>query len=530
MTEMQRLNDIDEISRRSAERAEAERHQYAPESDAEARKKPGNGECPKTETSFSSKEILDALARNEDGDAALFIRLHQGRLVYDHAAGEWYTWARHHWELDKTEQALAGVSDIADLYLAEMKHQALIRGEAEKAGQTKAADTAKNLETLLARRVRDLRTIRRKQAVLHLARAGSNTLGITGEEWDRDPWLLGVTNGIINLKTGEFRPGTPKDFIKTAAPTKWEGSDAPAPKWERLLSDIFGGTEELISFMQRLLGYGITGRSDHHIFIILYGEGRNGKGTLLETIRAVLGDYAMKTESELLLQQKFARHASAPNSGILSLQGRRIVWASETSDGERLSAGRLKELVGGDTLSGRPVFGKHHIQFTPSHLLLLITNSKPKAPPGDYALWQRVRLIPFQQAFVDNPTAPNEHTADIYLGDKLKAEASGILSWLVRGCLTWQREGLNPPDSVKAATEDYRKDEDILGHFIDERCVLGDSFTVRAKIFYEEYRGWASENGLGEFSGVRFGKEMKKRFGFSSDNKGIFYMGIGVEG
>jgi len=530
MAEQQRVNDIDKISRLSTERAETERQQYATKPWLNPSKELGDGASPSTRPSFSSKEILDALARNEDGDAALFIRLQQGRLVYDHAAAEWYTWAGHHWKLDKTEQALAGVSDIADIYVSEMGRQAWVRAGAEKAGQTKAADMAKNFETSLARRVRDLRTIRRKRAVLHLARAGSNTLGITGEEWDRNPWLLGVTNGVINLKTGQFRPGTPEDFIKTAAPTKWEGLDAPAPTWERLLSDIFGNTQDLISFMQRLLGYGITGRSDHHIFIILHGEGRNGKGTLLETIRTVLGEYAMKTESELLLQQKLARNASAPNSAILSLQGRRIVWASETSDGERLSAGRLKELVGGDTLSGRPVFGKHHIQFTPSHLLLLITNSKPKAPAGDYALWQRVHLVPFQYAFVDNPTASNERKADIYLGDKLKAEASGVLSWLVRGCLIWQREGLNPPDIVRAATEDYRKDEDILGHFIDERCVLGDSFTVRAQIFYEEYRTWASENGLGEFSGVRFGKDMKERFHPDSDNKGNFYIGVGVKG
>lgn len=521
MGKVKRISDDPaEIRHMVAELVEVERQTFAPEPDARE---------PDDET-IPSSDILKALHRNEDGDADLFIRLHRGCFVYDCAAGNWYVWVDHHWKMDTTEQALAGVSEVADIYLKEMGRQSWARGGAEKAGQKDKAEKCKKLEDALAKRVRDLQTIRRKQAVLHLARAGADSLGISGEEWDKNPWLLAVKNGVINLKTGEFLTGEPKDFIKTAAPTEWKGLNEPCPEWEKFISDIFGSDEKLIAFIQRLLGYGITGLSILHIFVILYGLGRNGKGTLLEILRFVLGDYAFKTESELLLEQKFSRQAGAPNSGVLSLRGRRIVWASETSDGRRLNTGKLKELVGGDTLNARPVFGKHHIQFAPSHLLLLLTNSKPAAPASDYALWQRVHLIPFERAFVDDPKAPNESKADPYLSDKLKAEASGILAWLVKGCLTWQREELNPPDIVRAATEDYRKDEDILGYFIDERCTLGESLNVRAKIFYEKYKAWATENGLGELSGVRFGKEMKKRFNSDSDSEGIFYIGVSVEG
>lgn len=513
------LQGIEEIYRAGTKRVETERRQYVPEPDRE----------PDAELILSA-DILRALHRNEDGDADLFIEKHRGRLVYDHAAGQWFTWAGHHWTPDTTEEALAGVANIADLYYTEMKKQAWARAGAEKAGETKVAKAAADNEKYLGQRVRDLRTIRRKQAVLHLARAGADTLGITGAEWDLDIWLLAVKNGVVNLKTGTLRAGKPRDFIKTAAPTEWKGLNEPCPVWDKFISDIFGNDEQLISFIQRLLGYGITGLAILHIFIILWGLGRNGKGTLLESLRKVLGDFTLKMESELLLEQKYARQAGAPNSSVLGLRGRRIAWGSETSDGKRLNTGKLKELVGGDTLNARPVFGKHHIQFSPSHLLLLLTNSKPAAPASDYALWQRVHLIPFERAFVDNPKAPNESKADPYLGDKLKAEASGILAWLVRGCLIWQREGLNPPNIVRAATEDYRKDKDTLGHFIDERCILGDSLNVRAKIFYEKYRAWATENGLGEFSGVRFGKEMKRRFDFYSDREGIIYIGVSVEG
>jgi putative DNA primase/helicase len=283
--------------------------------------------------------------------------------------------------------------------------------------------------------------------------------------------------------------------------------------------------------MQRLLGYGITGLAIHHLFIILFGAGRNGKGTLLETIRAVLGDYAFKTESELLLEQKSARMAGSPNSGVLSLRGRRIVWASETSDGRRLNAGRLKELVGGDTLNARPIFGKHHVQFEPSHLLLLLTNNKPSAPASDYALWQRVNLIPFEKAFVSEPKAPNEYKADPYLCEKLKDEASGILAWLVKGCLAWQREDLNPPDIVKAATNEYRSDEDTIGHFIEERCSLNADYQVRAGELYKAWKAWAEASGVTYLSGKRFGMEIKKRrFDSYKDKHGTYYIGISLAG
>jgi putative DNA primase/helicase len=256
--------------------------------------------------------------------------------------------------------------------------------------------------------------------------------------------------------------------------------------------------------------------------------GRNGKGTLLETVKTVLGELALKTEAELLLEQKQARQAGAPNSSVLSLRGRRIVWASETSDGRRLNTGKLKELAGGDTLNARGVWGKHHVEFAPSHLLLLLTNSKPAAPASDYALWQRVHLIPFERAFVDDPKAPNESKADPYLGDKLKAEASGILAWLVRGCLTWQKEGLNPPDVVRAATANYKDDEDILGHFIEERCIMGEACHVRAGELYQAWKIWADTNGT-SLSGKIFGMEIKRRFKPDSDKAGNYYIGIGLK-
>jgi putative DNA primase/helicase len=364
---------------------------------------------PTSETieNLQSEIIVKALDKNADGDASLFIQLYKDQFAFDCASKRWYVWAGHSWREDFTGEALQAVTNVVEIYEIETRRQAWLRMKAAKEMDKEAAVVHRGLENNLIKRIRLLQTLPRKQDVLVLARSGKDTLGITGNEWDRNPWILVVSNGVIDLKTGELRPGIPSEFIKTASLTQWRGINEPCPVWEQFISDIFGTHEELAAFVQRLLGYGITGLNILHVFPILYGMGRNGKGTLLETLRCVLGEYAMKTESELLLEQKYSRQAGAPNSAVLSLRGRRIVWASEISDGRKLNTGKVKELVGGDTLNARGVWGKNHVQFEPSHVLLLLTNEKPSAPASDYALWKRIYLIPFTQSFVDDPRAPN---------------------------------------------------------------------------------------------------------------------------
>ncbi|NMC87210.1 MAG: hypothetical protein GYA69_02040 [Candidatus Moranbacteria bacterium] len=501
-------------------KVEAERRIYSqePEPDAEP------------EAATQGADVLEALQRNEDGDAELFIHLHQGRLLYDHTAGRWFKWNGNFWAEDLTGESLQAVNDVVDVYIQETKKQVWLRTKAAKELNHEAEKIHGENEKELIKRIKLLQSLQRKQSVVILARSGADTLGITGTEWDKQPWLFAASNGILDLKTGDFRPGEPDDYIKTASPTAWKGINEPCPTWENFIAEIFGNDVLLIEFVQRLLGYGITGLSNLHLFIILFGAGRNGKGTLLETLRAVLGDYAYKTESEILLEQKYARNAGSPNSSVLALRGRRIVWASETSDGRRINAGRLKELVGGDTLNARGVHAIHHVQFAPSHLLLLLTNSKPSAPASDYALWQRVLLIPFERAFVAEPREPHESKADPFLSEKLQSEASGILAWLVKGCLAWQKDGLNAPDIVKAATNEYRSDEDTIGHFIDERCILNENFQVKAGDLYKAWKEWAESSGTTFISGKKFGLEIKKRFKWEKDKKAKFYIGIGLNG
>jgi len=503
--------------------ADEERRKFAPvtaESDYEPEAEP-----------ILSADILRALQRNEDGDADLFIQLHRGRLVYDHAAGQWFIWAGHHWEEDTTEKALAGVADIADLYVIEMKRQAWARILAEKTGQTKAADAARDIEQRLARRIRDLRTIKRKQAVLHLARAGADTLGITGDEWDSDPWSLPVLNGVLDFRTSNFRNGTPSDYFKTFAPIPFEGMNAPRPTWEAFLQSTFGGDAELVSFMSRLLGYAITGQTTEAVSPILWGAGRNGKTVFLQAVSDVLGpDLAGPIESEMLLESRFTRQSGGPSSDLLHLRGRRLAWLSETNENRRLNSGKVKMLSGGDLITGRAPYGKRQITFRPTHKIFLLTNHRPKADAQDLALWARVLLIPFEMVFVTkpNPAKSNEHLADLNMAEKLRAEGPGILAWLVSGCLEWQRIGLNPPEYVMAATKEYQEAEDTLKKFRAEQCNEGATLQVRAGLFYKAYKAWAEGNGERPVAGNTFGLYFTEIFDWVKDKGGKVYLGVDI--
>jgi len=382
----------------------------------------------------------------------------------------------------------------------------------------------------IMKRIMVLHTVKRKESVLELAHTGANSLAIRGDEWDKENMLLAVQNGVIDLRTGELCRGKPRDYIKTAAPVEYIGLGIIAPTWERFLNDIFDGNQGLVDYIQRLLGYGITGLVNHHVFPIFWGpHGRNGKGTILETLKHVLGELAYKTRAEMLLASRFGPTRGAADADTMAFRGKRIIWASETDDGRALNTERIKELCGGDTLNARPPYGKRTVEFSPTHLLILMTNNRPKVPTEDTAIWDRIHLIPFNIRFVDDPHGPNERRADHDLFDKLKAESSGILAWLVKGCLDWQRTGLLPPDIVKAANVEYRQDEDEIRQFLDEECdLIGSGYCTMGKL-HERYTLWHNRM---KFSGQKISmKKLSSRLvdmGFNRDDTGrnIIFHGI----
>lgn len=457
-------------------------------------------------------EIIAALNRGETGDAEMLAQLYTNRIAFDHTEKVWHLWRGHNWKRDQCGFVRNLVTNqIASQYL----HAASIK---------RRGDNDEIVKSLSGAAFR-LRQRNRISNVLTLAN-GLYSLALTGDEWGRNPWLLGVTNGTINLQAGSLSPGQPSDYIRDIAPTRWQDLEEPAPMWERFLIEIFAGDNELVSFVQRLLGYGITGHNHEHKLAVLYGEGRNGKDTLLEALIHVLGEMASPVGSEVLLSG--GRNPNAATPHLYGLRPLRLAWVSETNEGARLDAGQVKLLTGGGTVVARPLYGSP-IRFTPQYLMMLVTNFKPHASADDYALWKRLYLIPFTEAFVDNPDPDDssEHLRDPYLAQTLKAEAGGILAWLVRGCLAWQVQGLNPPATVIEATEEYRQEEDTLSDFFDEYCEPDEEEKTKASNLYQGYATWAKKKmGSKPMSSTAFGKRAKKRFERKHFGDGNYYLNL----
>ncbi len=462
---------------------------------------------------LDTKTVLTALDRGEVGDAELLAQLYRERLAYDHAEKQWYIWNGYHWRSDRRRQ----VWNLIPNQLAAQYIQAA--AELVKTNR----DENKGKADDLWKRAGSLRFRSRITNVLDHA-SKLPTLALAGDEWEAHPLLMAVINGVIDLAAGSFRPGRPADYIRAAAPVQWAGLDAPAPRWEQFLLEIFAGDVELINFIQRLLGYAITGQVTEHILPIFWGQGRNGKGTLIETIKHVLGDLAAPVSKDVLVEGRRDPGAATPH--LYALRSLRLAWVSETKEGAELNAEQVKWLTGGDTLTARQL-NANPVVFKPRHTLFLLTNPKPKANPDDYALWKRLLLIPFTQSFVDSPQADNEHRADPELPAKLRNEAAGILAWLVRGSLNWRQNGLNPPPSLRLATQSYQQEEDDITLFIEECCLAKADTEVRAAEIYTAYRKWAESYGLRPASQTTFGRRLGKRF-TRRLSAGVIYSGIGL--
>lgn len=455
--------------------------------------------------------VWNCLDCNELGDGILFAALHQGRFVFDATAGQWLAWAGHYWERDLTGKALAAVETVAMRYARET--EAIDRQLAGSSDEG-LITTLGAKRNRLTRRIDKLRSVRGRQNCLAFTSSlPEGALVVTGERLDADPWLLACSNGVIHLRTGHCRPGRPDDFITKAAPAEWQGFDTPAPAWERFLLEIMDGDQDMVDYLRRLFGYAVSGTVREHVFVVFHGAGRNGKGTLIETLQRVLGPLAAPIPPEMLLDQGRIRNSAGPSPDVMSLRGLRLAFAAETDQGRRFSAGAVKRLSGGDSLSGRNPHDRAQITFQPSHLLILATNFRPKANADDPAFWARMHLIDFPLSFIERPVAPHERPVDRTLEEKLLAEAPGILAWLVRGCLEWQQVGLRPPKKILEATAQWRRSEDDLADWLEEKCILAEGSTVTAKAAYASFKEWFAATISDKVpSQKRWGEMMSRRF------------------
>jgi putative DNA primase/helicase len=403
--------------------------------------------------------------RTDVGNAELFAALFADKLLYDHARKRWLGWQDHWW----TEDTNGGVQRLA---------RCVPRWRAARAAPEIENPEERHEEFKWARRSESRP---RLDAILKLAES-ERQLSDEGTHWDTDPWLLGVANGAVDLRTGKLRDGKQSDRITLHTDLVFDPR-SECPRWEQFLDEIFGDDQELNGFIQRAIGYSITGDTTEQVLFLCYGTGANGKSTFLEVLRHVLGGYACNLPFSAF---ELRNRSTIPND-IAGLVARRFVTALETNESVQLNEARIKTVTGCDPITARFLY-KEHFTFIPLAKFWLAFNQKPEVADDSEGYWRRVRLIPFEQQFPKGK-------ADEQLLSKLKAEAPGVLAWAVRGCLEWRRNGLGLPDVVEAASLAYREESDPIREFLDERCELGAGFSVTAANVWREYQSWAQLNG-----------------------------------
>lgn len=316
-------------------------------------------------------------------------------------------------------------------------------------------------------------------------------------DFDNDPWLFNCTNGTLDLRTGELQPHHPSHRLTRLAPVKYD-PDASSAQWEQFVSEVMSEDQEVIDYLQRAVGYSLTGITNEQCLFFCLGRGRNGKSVFIEAVQAMMGEYGLNSTTKTVMKNSGA----IPNN-VARLAGARFVALNETGEGQQFDEPLIKDLTGGDTMTARYLF-KEYFDFTPQCKLWIRGNHAPMIVGTDEGIWRRFRIIPFSVQIPDSQCDPA-------LLDKLKANLPGILLWAVRGCLQWQASGLAAPQAVIDSVAQYRKESDPIGLFIEECCVLDPDAVVQATALYQAYRMWATQAGEVKLSQFKFGRSLSSR-------------------
>jgi len=469
-------------------------------------------------------------------NARRLVQAHGKDLHYCYPWGKWLTWTGTHWKTEDTGEsmrrakatAVAMVQD-AQQWLTRVVHklaQAALGNEGEPldllnmtetdAAPLQAAKKEQKAATRYLEHAASTLQDRRLKAMLAQAQ-DEPSIPVLPQDLDRDPWLLNCLNGTLDLRTGELRSHQRGDLLTQGIAVAYV-PDAQCPTWNAFLDHIMAGNQDLIGFLQRAVGYALTGVIREHVLPILWGKGSNGKSTFLNTLRAMFGPYAMKAAGELLLVSTNDRHPTER----ADLFGKRFVFAIETEKGRRLAEVFVKEATGGDPIRARRM-REDFWEFWPTHKVFLGTNHKPVITGTDHAIWRRIRLVPFTVIIPDEKQ-------DLTLPDKLEAELSGILAWAVRGCLDWQKDGLGEPDEVQQATAGYRAEMDTVGGFIAECCFTGSNYRAKADELYDAYKLWCERNRASDEGQRAFGNALtEKEFERKKSNGINWWLGIALQ-
>jgi len=392
---------------------------------------------------------------SEDALALAFTERHGKDLRYVAAWSRWYKWNGKCWDVENTLLPFDYSRQICRTF-----------SSFEKDG--------------IARQIASNKTT---ASVVSLARA-DRQIAATTEQWDSDPWLLNTPGGIVDLRTGNLTPHLREAYCTKITSVAPEGN---CTRWLGFLARIFGHDAELIAFIQRVVGYSITGITRDHAMFFGYGTGANGKGVFNTTLAGVLNDYARTAPVETFTASKTERHPTE----LAALRGARLVTAVETEEGRNWAESRIKLLTGGDRIAAR-FMRQDFFEYLPQFKMFIFGNHKPRLRTVDEAIRRRLHLIPFKVTIPETERDPQ-------LVDKLQVERNGILAWAIRGCLDWQRIGLSPPKSVVDATSEYLAAEDAVGSWIEECCEVRDNAWAGSTELYISWKQWADR--FGEYTG-----------------------------
>lgn len=443
---------------------------------------------------------LKAFDRTDAGNAALFAHLFGPGLRYDRQRQRWLRWtpARHRWETVEdgslTRDALTA--------LRWRDERAFDLGDDERMAEKRWIERSRSAAGI--------------RAMLELSR-DFEPIDCSGVAWDARPELLACENGVVDLRTGTIRPGEPGDFLTAGCDLPFD-PNAPAPRWTHFLAEVFEGKPEMISFIQRAAGYTATGEVTEQVLFLLHGAGANGKSTLLDMLRTVLGP-ALAGAPRFEAFEDGARGDAFRDRA--DLPGKRLAVVSETPEGRAFDAAGLKAWTGGEPVTTAKKYGQP-FSFAPTAKLWFATNHLPRVRDDSEGFWRRMITIPFTASFMGANCDPR-------LKDKLLAERTGILAWIVAGARDWYTSGLGTPDEVLVNVSQYRATEDHVSAFIAERIVREAGAKLAAADAYAAYCQWAAENPDIEATEVlskrAFGTRFAQTFSSGRSNASRFYLG-----
>ena len=483
---------------------------------------------------------LNLFRGTDDANADLLLKLHGADIRYCPPWDKWLLWAGSHWQIDtrldidrlsadvpralrtkalnrtqEQQQILAKVAAIlAQIATAEPDQSKNLTKEHGRLAKQQAA-IGDEVDWLL-KLARKLEGVGSRNSMQMAAR---HKVVVHHSDLDKGHFLLNAANGTVDLTSGNLRPHERRDLLTHDVEIPFDSATA-APNWLVFLNSTFAGDTELIAFVQRAVGYSLTGDVREQVLLICHGVGSNGKSVFLNILRKLLGNLAWQAAPDLLMADKQRRHPTEQ----ADLFGKRLVVCQETGEGRRFNETLVKQLTGGDGITARRMH-EDFWQFNPTHKLWLSTNHKPEIRGTDHAIWRRIRLIPFNVKFTDDGPARKDPEMEA----KLTAELPGILAWAIKGCLYWQRQGLKPPAAVADATAGYQAEMDVLAAWLAECCIVGKRYEAKAADLYASYCAWCEQGGERPETQRKWGMRLTER-GFIREQRRAahYWIGIGV--